>query len=713
MSLGRLLLGSAALICALPANARPEAVLGESAPAGESVAADTVSEPGQGTPPGADHQEVGANIVVTGSLGRSKLDLLGGTTVLSGDVLTRSLRPTLGETMARQPGVSATSFGPNASRPILRGLQGDRARVLTEGIGSFDVSTTSVDHAVAINPLTADRVEVLRGPAALMFAPSAIGGVVNVVDNRIPRHIPDEPVHVDAIAGYGSAANERTASASVDVPVAGKLVVHVDGSYTKTDDLETGGYILAGPQRRAAAASADPEVAALADLRGKLPNSSAETYQVAGGAAIVTDGGNLGFSVSHFDSNYGVPIRYAIEPGEEAEAVRIDMRQTRLDLRGEVETGGFIDRLRFRGGISDYRHDELEDDGEIGTSFFSQGLEARVEAEQATRGGWRGTSGAQMMIRTLNVVGEEKYVPRSETQQYSLFTLQSADFGAVRGELSGRYEHSIAVAQPDADLGNGRLERTFDAFSVAGGASIGLGSGTRLGLSLSHSERAPTAEELFANGPHAGTQAFEVGDPNLRVERSNGIEATLKGGGEGFNFSLAAYHNWYDGFIYEQPTGEIEVGLPVFRTGQVDARFYGFEAEASARLAQFGSTAIVVDGVADYTHARIVGGGAVPRIPPLRLLGGIEAQGRLAQGRLELEHVTKQDRVAELETQTGAYTLVNLAVTLKPWGKDNPNSLSLTANNLFDVVARRHASYLKDYAPLAGRDLRVTARFAL
>ena len=165
MSLGRLLLGSAALICALPANARPEAVLGESAPAGESVAADTVSEPGQGTPPGADHQEVGANIVVTGSLGRSKLDLLGGTTVLSGDVLTRSLRPTLGETMARQPGVSATSFGPNASRPILRGLQGDRARVLTEGIGSFDVSTTSVDHAVAINPLTADRVEVLRGPA--------------------------------------------------------------------------------------------------------------------------------------------------------------------------------------------------------------------------------------------------------------------------------------------------------------------------------------------------------------------------------------------------------------------------------------------------------------------------------------------------------------------------------------------------------------------
>jgi iron complex outermembrane receptor protein len=712
MSFARLLLGSAALVCALPANARPEAAPEEAASPG--APAPEAAEPGQSGGTDADHQEIGANIVVTGSLGRSKQDLLGGTTVLSGDALTRSLRPTLGETLARQPGVTSSSFGPGASRPILRGLQGDRARVLTEGIGSFDVSTTSVDHAVAINPLIADRIEVLRGPAALMFGPSAIGGVVNVIDSRIPRHLPEEPVHIDGTAGYGSAADERTAAGTIDVPVGGKVVFHADGSYTKSDDLETGGHILAGPQRRAAAASGDPEIAELANLKGRLPNSSVESWQVAGGAAVVAEGGNLGFSVSHYDTNYGVPIRYAIEAGEEAEAVRIDMRQTRLDMRGEVETGGFIERLRFRGAIADYQHQEIENTGEVGTTFYSQGLEARVEAQQADRDGWRGTSGAQMLIRTLNVVGEEKFLPRNETQQYSVFTLQSADFGAIRGELSGRYERTNAVAQPDADLGNGRLERSFNAFSAAGGASVALGgSGVRFGVSLSHSERAPTAEELFANGPHAGTQAFEIGDADLGVERSNGVEATLKGGGDAFNFSLAAYHNWYDGFIYERPTGELEDGLPVFNYEQVDARFYGVEAEASARLAQFGSTAVVVDGVADYTHATIKNGGPVPRIPPLRLLGGIEAQGALAQGRLEVEHVTKQDRVAVNETETGAYTLVNASLTLKPWGRDNPTSLLLSANNLFDVVARRHASYLKDYAPLAGRDLRVTARFAL
>lgn len=708
MSVARLLLGSAALACALPATARPADARGDAeVPPAESPAQDR-----QATVD-ADHQEIGANIVVTGSLDRPKGDLLGGTTVLAGEALTRSLRPTLGDTLARQPGVTSSSFGPGASRPILRGLQGDRARVLTEGIGSFDASTTSVDHAVAINPLIADRIEVLRGPAALMFGPSAIGGVVNVIDSRIPRHLAESPAHVDGIVGYGSAADERTTAGSIDVPVAGKVVFHADGSYSKSDDLETGGHILAGPQRRAAAASPDPEIAELADLRGRLPNSGTETWQVAGGAAVVADGGNLGFSVSHYDTNYGVPVRYAIEPGEEAEQVRIDMRQTRLDLRGEVETGGFIDRLRFRGGASDYRHQEIEDSGEVGTTFYSQGLEARVEAQQAVRGGWRGTTGAQMLIRTLDVVGEEKFLPRSETQQYSLFTLQSADLGAIRGELSGRYERSIVVAQPDDDLGNGRLERSFNAFSAAGGASVGLGGSTRLGVSLSHSERAPTAEELFANGPHAGTQAFEVGDVGLKVERSNGVEATLKGGGDGFDFSLAAYHNWYDGFIYEQPTGELEDGLPVYQNEQVDARFYGIEAEASARLAQFGSTAVVIDGVADYTRATIKNGGAVPRIPPLRLLGGIEAQGALAQGRLEVEHVTKQDRVAVNETETGAYTLVNASLTFKPWGRSNPTSLLLSANNLFDVVARRHASYLKDYAPLAGRDLRVTARFAL
>jgi iron complex outermembrane receptor protein len=488
------------------------------------------------------HDEAPAEIVVTAPFRRNQEDLLSGTSVLTGQELTRELRPTIGETLARQPGVSATSFGPNASRPVLRGLQGERVRVLTDGIGSFDVSNTSVDHAVAINPLTADRIEVLRGPAALLFGSSAIGGVVNVVDSRIPRRVPTEAVHVEGIATYGSAADEGSGSAAIDVPLADILVVHVDGTYTKTDDLETGGFILSRQQRQAAIASGDPEIAALANLRGRLPNSAAETWEVAGGAAVVTDGGNLGFSISHYDTLYGVPVRYSLDPAVEAEQVRLDVRQTRVDLRGEVYTGGgFFEQVRFRAGAADYKHNEVEESGEIATTFLNKSLEARVEAVQADHGIWKGASGAQYFARDFNVIGEEKFVPKNDTSQFGLFTLQTFDFGAFRAEAGARYERTTTEAQADEDLGNSNLRRRFNAYSGSLGGSLAVAPGFRIGLNATHSERAPAAEELFANGPHAGTQAFEIGDPAFRKERSNGIEATLKGSGDGYSLGLSAY----------------------------------------------------------------------------------------------------------------------------------------------------------------------------
>ena len=660
------------------------------------------------------HDEAPAGIVVTAPFQRNQEDILSGTSVLTGQELTRELRTTIGETLQRQPGVSATSFGPNASRPVLRGLQGERVRVLTDGIGSFDASNTSVDHAVAINPLTADRIEVLRGPSALLFGSSAIGGVVNVIDSRIPRAVPDEPIHLEAIGTYGSAANERTGSAALDVPVGDKVVFHVDGSYTKTDDLDIGGYVLAPGQRATAAASADPEIRELADLKGTLPNSAAENWEVAGGAAIITGGSNLGFSVSHLESFYGVPVRYALEPGGEAEEVRIDLQQTRADLRGEIALGtGFLEQLRLRAGIADYQHSEIEDTGEVGTTFYNQGLEARLELVQAQRGGWKGALGGQLFIRDFKVEGEEKFLPENETQQFGVFTLQTFDFGTFKAEAGGRYERSFLNADADDDLGNDFIRRTFDAYSGSIGASVGLGDLVRIGLNATHSERAPSAEELFANGPHAGTQAFEVGNPDFVKEKSNGLELTLKGSGDGYSFGLSGYYTWFRDFIFENPTGEIEDDLPVFQYNQADARFWGFEAEASARLARFGETAIVVDGVADYTRATLRDGlGPVPRIPPLRLLGGLEAQAQNIQARVEVEHVDQQDRIAAFETPTNDFTMVNASVAVRPFGRVNSTSLTLSANNIFDVEARRHASFLKDFAPLAGRDIRVSARVA-
>jgi len=657
--------------------------------------------------PHADHTQ---DIVITG-FARRREDVLSGTSVISGEELNRELRPTIGETLARQPGVSATSFGPNASRPVLRGFQGERVRVLTDGIGSLDASNTSADHAVAINPLTAERIEVLRGPAALLFGSSAIGGVVNVIDARIPRRVPDEAAHVEGISTYGSASDERSGNATVDVPVGKKFVVHFDGNYTKTNDLEIGGFVLSPVLRAQAAASADPGVRALAQLRDRLPNTAAETSDVALGAAYISGDNNFGLSVNRYDSLYGVPVRFSVQPGAEAEAPRIDVKQTRYDARAEIDTGsGLIDSVRFRAGYSDYRHNELEATGDIGTTFLTKGAEGRLELVQSTKSGWGGGSGIQYFQRDLNVIGDEKFLPPSKTSQIGLFTVQNYVHGPLRAEIGARYERQTASADADADIGNPALRRRYSSLSGSAGASYSVAKGVKFGINGSHSQRAPSAEELFANGPHAGTQAFEIGDPDLLKEKSWGLEGTFSAENDRFSISGSVFHSWFKNYIFERATGTVEDDLPVFQISQADARYFGVELEASARLAQLGGFAINLDGVGDYVRATIDGEGPVPRIPPLRMMGGLEAQSERLQARLEVERVTAQKRLAVFETPTPGFTMVNASISFQPVRSLRNTSITLAANNIFDVDARRHASFLKDVAPLAGRDLRVTAR---
>lgn len=658
------------------------------------------------------HGGASSEIIVTAPFVRDRIDVLSATSVITGDELTRELRPTIGETLAHQPGVSATSFGPNASRPVLRGLQGERVRVLKDGIGSIDVSNTSVDHAVVINPLTADRIEVLRGPAALLFGSSAIGGVVNVIDSRIPRTVPVEAIHVDGIATYGSAAEERSASARIDVPL-GKFVFHVDGSYTKTSDLQISGFVLTPALRAAAVASGDPDIAALATLRGRLPNSAARTWEVAGGVAYIGERGNLGISFGRYDSLYGIPVRYSVDPAIAAERVRLQVRQDRADLRGEIDIAeGFFEQIKLRAGFADYRHQEIEEDGTVATTFLNKSIESRLEFVQRQKGVWKGAFGMQLAIRDFDVIGAEAFVPKNTTSQFGVFTLDTFDWGKAKAEIGLRYEKTKLQAEANATIGNPAYDRSFDAYSGSIGGSYALTNSVRFGLSASHTERAPAAEELFANGPHAGTQAFEIGNPNFRKEVSNGVEATLRGSGEGWSFGLAGYHNWFSNFIYETPTGAIQDDLPVFEFRQASARFWGVEAEASLRLGRFGGLGIVVDGIADYTRATIQAAGPVPRIPPLRLLGGLEAQSDMFDARAEVEWTAAQNRVAAFETATKGYTIVNASIAFRPFGKDSGTSITASANNIFNVEARRHASFLKDYAPLSGRDFRISARFS-
>jgi len=683
-------------------------------------------------PSGDDfHGDASAEIVVTASF-IDELDLLAGTSTLSGTELDQSIRAQIGDVLTALPGVSATSFTPGASRPVLRGMQGERVRVLTDGIGAIDASNTSADHAVTIDPITAYRIEVLRGPAALLFGSQAIGGAVNVFDRRIPREVPDEIAHVDAVASYGSAADERSIAGGIDLPLTSNLVIHVDGSYRESDDLDIAGYTLS-PELRAeqlAIAAEETEEGHLdeaaealenANLRGTVPNSATETITAGAGIALIEDWGNIGVSVSYFDSNYGIPSRPGAEHAHEEEdheddheeeehgeaPVTIDLEQIRADLRGEINIGsGFLENIRIRLGYSDYTHTEFEGD-EVGTVFLVEGLEGRLELVQRAQGSWRGVIGGQLYVRDFNAIGAEAFVPENNTEQVGIFTLQEFDLGAAHVELAARYEHTSVSS------GRAGIDRSFDAFSGAIGANFDIAPGIKIGGNASRAERAPSAEELLSNGPHIATQAFEVGNPNFDTETSLGLEAYLRGELGAVNFSLTGYASWFDNFIYDAATGLEEDELPVFQYFQRDARYIGFEAEISATIAEIGAFRINTDFVGDYVRATVSdGGGPLPRIPPLRLLGGLEAQSDLFDARAEVEWTAKQDRTASFETPTDSFTLVNASIAWRPWGRSNGSSFFASANNIFNVNARRHASFTKDFVPLSGRDFRVGARFS-
>lgn len=731
--MNRSILSSAALAMAFPVNpalAQSPADSASQAPAvssavasagatGDNAAATTEPTPGNAA---QAHPDPDSAIVVTG-VRRAAGDILGGVSVVDKEELTHDVRPSIGETLKDQPGVTTSSFGPVASRPILRGLSGERVRILVDGIGSLDLSSSDPDHAVAINPLTAERIEVLRGPSALLFGSSAIGGVVNVIDTRIPRRVPDGSVAADALLNYGSAANERSASASIDVPLGAHFVIHADGAYSKFDDLRIGGHVLSKALREQAEASADPEIRELADLKGKLPNTAGRIDDIAGGLAYVDGDLNLGISYNHHDAKYGVPIRYSLDPSVAAEEPTIDAHQDRGDIRANIPIGGFLKTFEFRGGISKYRHNELEPDGAIGSRFFSNGGELRADVMQTERGGWGGTSGIQYLDQDARIRGDEKYLPDSTNRQFGLFTLQSLVRGKVRFEVGGRIEFAqlnakederiaelVAEVGEDSLLGLNPVSKTFTLWSASAGANYEFAPGWRAGLSLSRSERAPAIDELFSFGPHGGSQQFLIGNPDLKPERSTGVELSVHRNTGPIHIQGSIYYSKFGNFIFQAPTDEFEDGLPVYDYREGKAKYYGFELGADAK---FGHALGINWGgelVGDAVHASIRHFGPAPLIPPFRILGALTASRGQFDGRFEVERVAAQHRTAPNETPTPGFTMVNASVDWHPFAANPELTLSLQGNNLFDVDARRATSVLKDYAPLAGRDIRLSAR---
>lgn len=649
-------------------------------------------------------------IIVTASPAeRSVAETIGGVTVLSGDDLQRNLESSIGETLRRQPGISSTFFGPGASRPVIRGLGGDRISILDNGIGSNDASATSVDHAVAIEPATAERIEIVRGAGTLLYGSSAAGGVVNVFSGRIPRALPDDDADGAIRIGLSSVDDGVEAAGGFDATIAkfgdGGLVFHGEGGYRNNDNYAIPGF--AHSARRRAIDAMGPGAAETRDL---LPSSGAKSKSGSAGLSLVFANGFAGVSGTAIDSVYFIPG--SAEALDDGAGPSIDLRQRRLDFDSALEADLWLFRkAKLRIGYGDYTHTEFEPDGAPGTLFTNEGVEGRLELVDKTvnfgPGALDGAVGLQWRVRDFAAVGDEAFLPANETAQYGVFALKGYETGPFRFEAGGRFERTNHRADNiGADLG-------FNAVSVSAGVSVTAADWAFFGVTGLRTERAPSPEELFSDGLHLATGSFEIGDQTLGIETARGVEATARFGDERVSVTINGFYTSYRDFIFENGTGldaDVDGELfPIFEYVATDATFKGFEAEIDAELFHAGNVHFHTHLAADYVRATADASstGGLPRIPPFSGLFAIEARSPHVDLRGEIDYVGKQTLIGFNELPTDSYTQYNLYLTLRPLGDDSPIAVRVSALNLSNEEARLHTSFLKDVAPLPGRNVRL------
>lgn len=632
-------------------------------------------------------------VVTSTALRENPLDVAQPTTVIAGDELRRQIATSIGETLSKELGVSSTYFGPAASRPVIRGLGGDRVQVLQDGLASLDVSSLSQDHAVTLESVVSRQIEVIKGPAALLYGSGAAGGLVNIVSNRVPMEMPSSPISGAVELRGDTAADERTGAFSVDGG-GGKIAFHADYFDRDTDDVKIPGYAQSDALRRALIdAGEEPD-----GVRGHIPNTASEAKGGAFGASLIGDAARGGMSWSRYETNYGIP-------GEET--AFIDMKQDRYDARAELDLDGpVIGALRFNGTYNDYTHTEFEAPGEPGTVFNQNAYELRFTADHKLGDGWRGTAGLQYVDVDFEAVGEEAFVPRSKTKSSSVFAFEERHFDRWTIELGARAEQQKIDVDPASELPD------FDetAVSLSAGTVWKFTEDHALALNVTRTQRNPQAAELYANGPHIAAQRFEIGDPSLDQETALTTDLSLRRTGDGIQWTLNAYYNDYSDYIYSNPTGDIEDDLPVFVYLQDGAKFHGFEAEMTVPLLSQGEQHLELHVASDYVRAKLDGGGDLPQIPPLRFGVGLHYELDAFHVGVQGFYYDQQDKVAANELPTDSFVLLDADASYRlPVGSSSV-FLFLRASNLLDEDARQHASPLKDIAPLPGRSFHVGAR---
>lgn len=622
---------------------------------------------------------------------------------------------TIGEALSSEPGIYSNQFGAGSSRPVIRGQDGPRVKVLQNSSENIDVSTLSPDHVVTVDPALAKQVEVIRGPSTLLFGAGTVGGLVNVTDSKIPTEMPEKGYEGNVGLRYNTGSDEKLATAGVTVGLGDQVALRVEGLKREANDYIAPDYVHEGERER------------------RVDNTFAKGQTVNVGLSWIYDRGFTGISYSNRQDQYGLPGHsheyeschahlsgrphlhcgehdhgdgeddhgHEDHDHEHGSGPWIDLKSERYDVRTELNDpfAGFK-KLRAQASYTDYKHDEIEEDT-IATRFKNKGYDGRLELVHNPIGPWEGVIGTQYGQQKLELTGEEAFLAPNTTKKWSIFGLEHAQFNNVHVELAARAEKQ----KIDIDDSS---KKDFDgsAFSVSGAANWEFAPDYKLSLVASHQERLPLAQELYANGGHFATNTYELGNDRLSKEKSNNVELGFHYDNEKFDYHVHVYHNWFDDYIYAQTLDRYK-DFRLVKYTQDQARFYGAEAEAGYQISDMYKVGVF----GDYVRGKIDNENA-PRVPAGRLGTKVNADfGDGFSGSAEYYHVFQQDKIAAYETDTQSYNMLNLGVAYSgKYSNVGDYRVYLNANNLLDDQVYQHASFLSTI-PQVGRNFTVGVNF--
>lgn len=626
---------------------------------------------------------------------------------------------TIGEALSDQVGVYSNQFGPGASRPVIRGQDSARVKVLQNASETIDVSTLSPDHAVMVNPILAKQVEIVRGPSTLLYGAGTVGGLVNVTDNKIPTQMPEQGYEGQVGLRYNTGSDEKLGSAGLTVGLGEQVALRLEGLKRDANNYIAPNYLHEGEKER------------------RVDNTFAKSEEATVGLSWIHDRGFTGISYTNRQDKYGLPghsheyeschphglklhcgshddhdhENHAAEEGHDHDHEHahdhagpwVNLKSERYDFRTQLNDpfSGFS-KLRAQASYTDYKHDEIEE-GETATTFKSQGYDARLELVHQPLAKWEGVVGAQFGRQKLDITGEESlFAGPSTTDKWSLFALEHTQWNDVHFEVAARFD------QQKIDIDSPQKNYDDYAFSYSGAANWAFAPNYKLSFVASHQERMPLAQELYANGKHLATNTYELGNQNLSTEKSNNLELGFHYDADKLNYHVHVFHNWFDDYIYARTLDRFE-NFRLVEYTQDQARFYGVEGELSYQL----SPRYTATVFGDYVRAKIETEGNAPRIPGGRLGTRVNADfGDGFSGLAEYFHVFKQDKFAAFENETAGYNMVNLGLAYAARASNRTDyRVYVKANNLLDETVYNHASFLSNL-PQVGRNFTVGVDFS-